>query len=80
MIWSSDSRRGTREYCINTMHACFLVWFQDFILPFKLACETKNVKLVCVALSTFQKLLANQAVSDKGLDMIVDALLAVRER
>ncbi len=42
--------------------------------PFLLACESKNSKLASIALISFQKLLANDAVSDEGVSLIVTGL------
>lgn len=47
--------------------------------PFGIACETKHAKLACVALSAFQKLLANDGVSPEGRREIIKALQAVSE-
>ncbi|KAG2500662.1 hypothetical protein HYH03_001428 [Edaphochlamys debaryana] len=45
----------------------------EILTPFALACETKYPKLACIALSSFQKLLANDAVSVKGRCEIIKA-------
>lgn len=50
---------------------------QEILSPFSLACETKYAKLACIALSAFQKLLANDAVSNRGRCEIIKALQAV---
>ncbi|GFR47515.1 hypothetical protein Agub_g9147, partial [Astrephomene gubernaculifera] len=48
----------------------------EILSPFALACETKYPKLACIALSSFQKLLANDAVSIRGRCEIIRALQA----
>lgn len=47
---------------------------QELLRPFLLACESKNAKLASIALVSFQKLLANDAVSDEGVQLIIAGL------
>ena len=47
---------------------------QDLLKPFLLACESKNAKLASIALVSFQKLLANDAVSDEGVQSMIRGL------
>jgi hypothetical protein len=51
---------------------------QELLKPFLQACEVKNAKLVTVALSSFQKLVANGGVSNDGRKDIIQALCMVR--
>jgi Dimerisation and cyclophilin-binding domain of Mon2 len=47
---------------------------QELLKPFLLACESKNAKLASIALVSFQKLLANDAVSEEGVPLIIAGL------
>lgn len=47
---------------------------QELLKPFLLACESKNAKLASIALVSFQKLLANDAVSEEGVPLIISGL------
>ncbi len=46
--------------------------------PFLLACESKHAKLASIALVSFQKLLANDAVSEEGVPLIIAGLEQVQ--
>lgn len=50
---------------------------QEILVPFSLACDTKYPKLASIAVSTFQKLLANDAVSSQGRSDVIKALHSV---
>lgn len=47
---------------------------QEILRPFALACETKNSKLVSLALGCIQKMLANDALSDESRATVVTVL------
>lgn len=57
---------------------CPVCAMQDLLRPFLQACEYKNGKLVTVALSSFQKFVANKGVGPEGRSEIVKALNMVR--
>lgn len=52
---------------------------KDILHPFLLVCETRNHRLLGHALSSIQKLLANNAVSDDGRELVIKTLLQVEK-
>jgi hypothetical protein len=58
---------------------CYAVpWAQEILHPFLLVCESRNPRLVGLALASIQKLLANDAVAQDGRVQILGALNHVR--
>ncbi len=71
-----DAGYSGKPHARNMISGCFRP--QELLKPFLLACESKNAKLASIALVSFQKLLANDAVSDEGVPLIISGLEQVR--
>ena len=54
------------------------VQVQEVLRPFLMVCETKNARLVTLALGSLQKMLAHDAVNSDGRKLIMQALVQVR--
>lgn len=47
---------------------------KELLRPFLLACETKNTRLTVLALTSVQKLLANEVLSEEGVAAVITTL------
>lgn len=47
----------------------------DFVVPFALACKTKNAKMTTIAMQCLQNMASTRCIPEKRMDMILDAFI-----